>query len=123
MITAVMAGGAVGALLRYFLERFSVQRYGERIPYGTLAANVVGAFVLGAAVALHEQATISDAWLVFTGTGVCGALTTFSGFIGQTYTRARHAETRNVALGYLVVTFALGIAAAWLGAELGASPR
>ena len=118
MIAAVLAGGAIGAVLRFFLERQSVHRFGERIPYGTLLANVLGAFVLGAAVGMHERAVLSDAWLAFIGTGVCGALTTFSGFIGQIYTRARHADTRNVAIGYLAVTFALGIAAAWLGYSL-----
>ena len=116
MIAAVLAGGAIGAVLRFFLERQSVHRYGERIPYGTLAANVLGAFVLGAAVGMHERDALSDTWLAFIGTGVCGALTTFSGFVGQIYTRARHADTRNVAIGYLAVTFALGIAAAWFGA-------
>ena len=118
MITAVLAGGAIGAVIRFMLERTSVHRYGERVPYGTLVANVLGALVLGAAVGMHERAVLSDAWLAFVGTGVCGALTTFSGFIGQIYTHARHADTRNVAIGYLAVTFALGIAAASLGAML-----
>lgn len=119
MITAVIAGGAIGAVVRYYLERLSVHRLGERIPYGTLVANIAGAFVLGVVVGLHDRDVVSDAWLAFVGTGICGALTTFSGLIGQIYTRARHAETRNVAIGYATATFIVGIAVAWLGLEIG----
>lgn len=107
---AVAAGGALGALARYWLERYAVHRVGERVPYGTLAANLIGAALLGAVFGLHERGTVSDTLLLFLGTGFCGALTTFSGLMGQVWSRARHVGTRALAFTYLVGTFAAGYA-------------
>ena len=109
-VLAVAAGGALGALVRYWLERYAVHRVGERVPYGTLAANLIGAALLGAVFGLHERETLSDTWLLFLGTGFCGALTTFSGLMGQVWSRARHVRTRALAVAYLGGTFAAGYA-------------
>lgn len=118
MIGYVVLGGAAGALVRYFTERWSVRRFGERIPYGTLIVNSIGSFILGIAAGLHQQAVIGDGLLVLIGTGFCGALTTFSGWIGQIYTRGRHNETRWVAGLYLATSLVLGVGLALLGRAL-----
>lgn len=115
MIISVIAGGALGALLRFFTERWSVHRFGERIPYGTLLVNVVGSFLLGIALGMHERGAIPDEALLLFGTGFCGSLTTFSGWIGQIYTRGRHNETRDIAFAYLAVSLIAGIALAYAG--------
>ena len=73
---AVIVGGAIGAPMRYFMERSITRRLREpKIPWGLLVVNVVGSFIAGfAATALTGMA------LIVVLTGFCGALTTFSGF-------------------------------------------
>ena len=115
MIGYVIAGGAVGALIRFMTERWSVHRFHERIPYGTLIVNLGGSLILGIAVGLHEHGVLDDGMLTLVGTGFCGALTTFSGWIGQIHSRGRHRDTRMVAVTYLVVSLIAGFALASVG--------
>ena len=86
----VVVGGAVGALSRFYTERWSVHHFGERMPWGTALANLAGAALLGAVAGLEQRGAVSHDVLVLVGTGYCGALTTFSGFIGQIENRLRH---------------------------------
>ena len=115
MIGYVILGGAIGALIRFFTERWSVHRFHERMPYGTLIVNLGGSLVLGIAFGLHERGTLDDGMLTLFGTGFCGALTTFSGWIGQIHSRGRHRETRMVAVTYLAVSVIAGFALAYVG--------
>ena len=119
-IVLVAVGGAIGAVSRYYLERFAVRHWRERIPYGTATANLVGALVLGIVAGLQHRGAVSHDTLLFIGTGFCGALTTFSGFIGQIETRARHSATRRLAFDYAATVFAVGLALAGLGYYLAA---
>lgn len=72
----VVLGAAVGAPMRYLLERSITRRMKEpRIPWGLVVVNVLGSFVIGLAAVTTSQ------WvLALVVTGFCGALTTFSGF-------------------------------------------
>lgn len=115
MITYVVIGGAIGALVRFFTERWATHRFRERIPYGTLIVNLAGSFMLGLTVGLHERGSFDDGVLLLVGTGFCGALTTFSGFIGQIYSRGRHSNTRAIAAMYLGASLVVGVALAALG--------
>ena len=76
----VLAGGAVGAPLRYLADVAVQTRRGSVFPWGTFAVNVTGSLVLGViagAVSVHQ----APQWvLALLGTGACGALTTFSTF-------------------------------------------
>ena len=119
MIGHVIVGGALGALIRFFTERWAAHRFHERIPYGTLIVNLAGSLLLGVAVGMHERGNLDDSMLLLIGTGFCGALTTFSGWIGQIYTRGRHGETRALAAVYLGVSVVAGVALAALGYAVG----
>jgi len=80
---AVGVGAAVGAWLRWWLG-LSLNPFFEAIPLGTLAANLIGAYVIGAAIALFAQAaSISPEWRLLIVTGFCGGLTTFSTFSAE----------------------------------------
>ncbi|WP_395105031.1 fluoride efflux transporter FluC [Actinomadura sp. SCN-SB] len=72
----VLAGGAVGASLRYVIDGYVKSAAGKSFPWGTLSVNLLGAAALGG---LHGAGTgtYTEALL---GTGLCGALTTFSTF-------------------------------------------
>ncbi len=118
-VLIVAVGGVVGALTRYYTERWSVHRFHERVPYGTAAVNLVGAFILGLAVALAGRGVITHDALLLVGTGFCGALTTFSGFMGQVENRLRHQANRRLALRYGGSVIIAGIALAALGLRLG----
>jgi CrcB protein len=79
-IAAVAIGGALGCLLRYYLAIF-LNRYFPAIPPGTLAANLIGCYVIGIAIAFFALSpNISLEWKLFVTTGFCGGLTTFSTF-------------------------------------------
>lgn len=69
----VGTGGAMGALLRYYVNR---ETDIEEFPLGTLTVNVFGTFALGLIVFLSGNNSI----LLFLGTGACGSFTTFSSF-------------------------------------------
>lgn len=72
----VLAGGAVGATLRYVIDGYVKASAGKSFPWGTLSVNLLGAGFLGA---LHGAGTGTYVEALL-GTGLCGALTTFSTF-------------------------------------------
>lgn len=83
---AVFAGGGLGALLRYLI---TMAVYGEdapSFPYGTLAVNVLGCFVLGLVAAFFlKQPGWPMVVKLFVITGILGGLTTFSTFTLETF--------------------------------------
>ncbi|HSN20375.1 MAG TPA: fluoride efflux transporter CrcB [Usitatibacter sp.] len=83
---AVGAGAAVGAWLRWGLGALLNPLF-PTIPLGTLAANLLGGFLMGVAMAVlnHYEALAPEARLLVT-TGFLGGLTTFSTFSAETAT-------------------------------------
>ncbi len=83
---AVLIGGGIGCLLRWlFALRFNPLF--PNIPLGTLLVNLVGGFIIGAALAWfarHPQ--LDPAWKLLITTGLCGGLTTFSTFSAEVMT-------------------------------------
>lgn len=77
---AVAAGAALGALLRWALT-LGLDPLFPLLPPGTLAANLVGGYLVGLAVAwFAARPALPAAWRLFLITGALGGLTTFSGF-------------------------------------------
>lgn len=77
-VVLVFLGGILGAPARYLLDR-AVQRHNESVfPWGTLAVNLLGCLILGALTGAAQ--TLPKDVVVFAGTGICGAFTTFSTF-------------------------------------------
>ncbi|MDR0577022.1 MAG: fluoride efflux transporter CrcB [Candidatus Accumulibacter sp.] len=82
-IVAISAGAALGALLRWHLGG-RLNALFPAIPPGTLAANLIGAYVIGLAVAFFSShPAISPEWRLLIVTGFCGGLTTFSAFSAE----------------------------------------
>ncbi|WP_371365211.1 fluoride efflux transporter CrcB [Pseudomonas sp. QL9] len=79
-ILAIAIGSALGALLRWFLG-LKLNSLLPSIPPGTLTANLVGGYVIGAAVAYFAAVPgLAPEWRLLIITGFCGGLTTFSTF-------------------------------------------
>ena len=82
-IVAISIGGSLGALLRWWLG-LRLNAYFPSIPPGTLAANLLGGYVVGVAVAFFASyAAIAPEWRLLVITGFCGGLTTFSTFSAE----------------------------------------
>jgi fluoride exporter len=101
-VLAVAIGGSLGALLRHLLSgpRLGALR-------GVLAANVLGAAALGALVALAPR--LPDVLVLLLGTGLCGALTTWSTLAVQVWQEGRRSPA--AAARHLALNLGLGLAA------------
>jgi fluoride exporter len=111
----VLAGGAVGAPLRYLVDEWVTARTGGSFPWGTFAVNMGGSFVLGVLAAAAP-----DRWLDLAGIGLCGALTTFSTFSFETVRLLEERRLRPAVLnvaGSLTLGLALAAAGWWLGSR------
>jgi len=82
-LVAVAVGGMLGCLLRWVLA-ILLNRYFPAIPPGTLAANLIGCYIIGIALAFFTQyPALAPEWRLFVTTGFCGGLTTFSTFSAE----------------------------------------
>jgi len=118
---AVALGAAVGAPLRYGVERLMVRVAGPALPWGTAIVNVVGSALLGLLLGRAAGGGASEWVVALVGTGFCGALTTFSGFSGQVL-ELTEGTPRWRGTAYAAVSVLLGLAAASAGYALGVSP-
>jgi CrcB protein len=119
----VALGGAVGSAARYGLNGLISTRFGETFPWGTLAINVTGSFLIGVFAAFADpegRVLISPGVRQFLMIGVCGGYTTFSSFSLQTLRLAQDGEWLYAA-GYVLLSVALCLTAVWLGYALGAA--
>ncbi|MDT0200314.1 fluoride efflux transporter CrcB [Nocardioides sp. AE5] len=107
----VAVGAAVGAPLRYLVDRALRRGRLVDVPLGTFTVNIAGSLVLGALLGLGDASVQA---LALVGTGFCGALTTYSTFAWETLELAQ-VRARIGALAYLVASVAGGVGAAFLG--------
>jgi CrcB protein len=113
----VAFGGAVGSLARYWVTLLAAWWVGEVFPWGTLAINVIGSFVIGLFAALTGgegmfAGNMSLRLLMMV--GICGGFTTFSSFSLQTMMMLR-AGNWMWAVGYIVASVLLCLLATVLG--------
>lgn len=82
-IAAVSLGASLGALLRWCLGEKLNSLY-PLVPAGTLLANLIGGYIIGAALAVFSHSPeFRPEWKLFLITGFCGGLTTFSTFSAE----------------------------------------
>ncbi|GGZ56675.1 putative fluoride ion transporter CrcB 2 [Streptomyces inusitatus] len=109
----VALGAAVGAPLRFLVDRAIGARHGSPFPWGTLTVNAAGCLLLGA---LAGVAVSSPAYALL-GTGLCGVLTTYSTFSYETLLLAERGRAALAAANTAASLF-VGIGSLFLGLEL-----
>lgn len=119
-IAWIAAGGALGAVARYGLSTWVHTWAGFVLPWGTLAVNLLGSFLLGGAVRWLEYSAWSPELRIGVTVGLLGAFTTFSTYSHETVAMLQRGEwgravvyaLGSVVLGLMCV--AAGVAAAHL---------
>lgn len=119
-ILLVMLGGSIGALSRYAVSLLAAKFFGTRFPWGTLAVNLSGCFLIGLAFALAERglSIMNPSMRLFFVTGYLGALTTFSTFGLETVNSMREG-TYLVTVANLLSNNVLGVGLVFLGIFVG----
>ncbi len=118
----IFIGGGLGSAARFAGSNLVARHFGDAFPWGTLAVNVSGSFLIGLFATLtgpdgHWPASLSLRQFVMI--GLCGGYTTFSAFSLQTLALARDGEWLKAGAN-AVLSFALCLAAVWLGHALAA---
>ncbi len=118
-LLAIAGGGALGAVLRFGMSSQIYRLLGRDFPYGTLAVNVLGSFLMGLFfIFIVERGLLSAEWRGVVMIGFLGAFTTFSTFSIETLTLLESGELSRAALNiFLSVTLCL--VATWLGLVMG----
>jgi CrcB protein len=119
----VALGGALGSVARFWVNGLISEKFGATFPWGTLAINVTGSFIIGVigALAIPEGRMDSPSRQFatqFLMIGVCGGYTTFSSFSLQTLNLLREREWL-YAGGNVILSVVLCMIAVWLGWLLG----
>lgn len=118
-LLAVFVGGGLGSLARYLTGLAFLQRFGPGFPYGTLAINLAGCFLIGIIAELAQTRAygIGSSTRLFLVVGVLGGFTTFSTFAYDAVTLAGEALS-GPAIVYVLASVAGGIIAAFAGIVL-----
>lgn len=118
-LLAIAGGGALGAVLRFLMSSHIYRVFGRDFPYGTLAVNVLGSFLMGICfILLLERGSLSAEWRSVIIVGFLAAFTTFSTFSIETLTLLESGELSRAALN-IFLSVALCLGATWLGLLIG----
>ena len=119
-VLLIGAAGLAGTLGRYWLSGALARRYGEGFPFGTLAINVLGCFLIGWLFFLSdERGAFGETTRAALMVGLLGGFTTFSAYGLQTFTLLREGALARAAV-YVVASNLLGLLTVWGGYALAA---
>ena len=125
---AISFGAIAGALSRYYLTLWFVERFGSGFPWGTFAINLTGCFGMGFLVTIFSASsvTISPEVKLLILTGFLGAYTTFSTYGLESYSLLQNLFTNSVTVrsfisvgSYWIGSALLGVLSIWLGVAIG----
>jgi len=111
----VGAGGFIGSIARFLVQKLNLHWHVFSIPIGTLIVNVLGSLIIGLIIGISSKNTIISADLrLFLTVGFCGGFTTFSSFSAENLTLMQNGQFLTVLL-YTALSILLGFLAAYVG--------
>jgi len=113
-VLLVALGAVVGAPLRYLVDRAVQARHDSLFPWGTFAVNVAGSLILGVLSGGATTHAVPGSVTALLGTGLCGAMTTYSTF-GYETIRLLESRARFYAVLNTAASIGAGLGAAFLG--------
>lgn len=113
----VGVGSFIGGVGRYLISLLIQNKFLSTFPYGTLAVNIIGCFLIGVVYALSDKGSVNMEWRLFFATGVLGGFTTFSSFSNDTISMMRDGQYWH-AFAYVAFSVIIGLAATFIGISL-----
>ena len=114
-ILAIAAGGACGALLRWWVAEGVYALAGRGFPFGILVVNVAGSLAIGVVyVVFFERLEVAPEWRAAVVVGLLGAFTTFSTFSMDTLLLIQQGDHAKAGMN-VVLSVVLCIAGCWVG--------
>ncbi|MEV7390781.1 camphor resistance protein CrcB [Streptomyces sp. Ag109_O5-1] len=113
----VVLGAVVGAPLRYLTDRAVQARHDSVFPWGTFVVNVTGCLILGLLTGAASAGAAGPHLQLLLGTGLCGALTTYSTFSYETL-RLTETGAGLYAAANVVASLVAGLGAAFAGVAI-----
>ena len=118
ILLIIGAGGFLGTIARYLVQQGISKILPVIFPYGTLAVNISGCFLIGVLYALTDRGNLlNPEWRFFLTTGLCGGFTTFSTFSIEAYSLMREGQYLFLSL-YVGLSVIVGIFATFLAITL-----
>jgi len=114
LILLVGSGSFIGGILRYLLSLFVYSKSQSTFPFGTLAVNIIGCFLIGLVFGISDRNNMIQEWRLFLATGLLGGFTTFSAFSNETVGMLRDGQLWHAA-AYISASLFLGLAATFIG--------
>jgi len=117
IILAIGIGSCLGGISRYLLSQFIQNKFLSAFPFGTLAINIIGCFLIGIIFGLSEKGNVTMLWRLFLVTGFLGGFTTFSSFSNETVGLLRDGQIWH-AFTYIITSVFIGLLATFTGISL-----
>jgi CrcB protein len=116
-VLLVFIGGGIGSATRYGTTLLAGKWFGTGFPWGTLAVNLTGCFLIGITLGLAEKSNlVQPSTRLFFVTGFLGGLTTFSSYAMESVVAFR--SSTFLALGNIAVNNLIGLALVAIGFSL-----
>lgn len=107
-LLAVALGGAIGSSGRYLISLAVESMSNSKFPFETLAANLIGCFLIGILWGYFERLSISNEFRLFLFTGILGGFTTFSTFARENIQLFKVGEPM-AAVTYILASNVIGV--------------